>query len=153
MVLCKRTRQLPKTKRAQDRSPKCREPTPPALGGGRRAGKSGRLVGGCAGSVPVYAVGRVAALGARRGEPVGLIGGLCGSTSWVCLWDGHVGVFEGGLDRRCFLLQFLFSFFGLPPTLSKRVMVFRKRTRQLPGVPAKADGGSGGVQGRSLFTL
>ena len=107
MVLCKRTRQLPTTKRAQDRSPKCREPTLPALDGGRRAGKSGRLVGGCAGSVvPVYAVGRAAALGVRRGEPVGLIGGLCRSTSWVCLWDGHVGVFGGG--ARPTLLYFYF---------------------------------------------
>ena len=46
MVSNKHTRQLPKTKQAQDRSPQCRELTPPALGGGRGADKSRRRVAG-----------------------------------------------------------------------------------------------------------
>ena len=48
--------------------------------------------------LPVYPIGRAA--GARRPAEAGLwgllIGGLCVSTSWVCLWDRHVGVFGGG---------------------------------------------------------
>ena len=45
MVCRKQTHQLPKTKQAQDRSPKCRELTPPALGGGRSADKNRQRVG------------------------------------------------------------------------------------------------------------
>ena len=43
-----------------------------------------------------------------RGGPVGLIGGLCVSTSWVCLWDGHVGVFGGGGSTGAVFIYFLF---------------------------------------------
>ena len=41
-----------------------------------------------------------------RGEPVGLIGGLCGSASWVCLWDGHVGVFGTGVRPTLLFITF-----------------------------------------------
>ena len=44
MVRRKNTRQLPKIQQAQDRSTKCRELIPPALGGGRGADKSRRRV-------------------------------------------------------------------------------------------------------------
>jgi hypothetical protein len=71
MVSSKHTSQLPKTKKAQDRGPKCRELTPPALGGGRGADKSRRRVGwegGVQGRL-VYPVGRAA--GARRPAEAG----------------------------------------------------------------------------------
>ena len=45
MVSSKHKRELPKTKQAQDRSPKCRALTPPAPGGGRGADKSRQRVG------------------------------------------------------------------------------------------------------------
>ena len=102
MVRSKHTSQLPKPKKAQDRGPKCRELTPPALGGGRGADKSRRRVGweGCAGSpcVPRRPGRWRSAPG--RGGPVGLIGRPYISNSWVCLWDGRV---SGAQNRRCFI--------------------------------------------------
>ena len=103
------------------RSPKLRQPTPPSLGGGSRAGESIRRVsergGVCKGGPWVRRRPGRGRSAPGRGGPVGLIRGLCGSTLWMGLWNGHVSVLGGGTSSAVFFNLFeggvaaLFLFF------------------------------------------